>query len=164
MKTLRTLSIYQLLGLMVLIPATAFAISWSMGGFSAPAFFKAAAQAVGVRVTQVCRPNNASYGARGSLHKRCLAMDIGAETPRSKIAALASKGVHCEFHRKGYYKATADHWHCTGGSTGKSRAVARKDQRSKAGSIRAKNKRKVNVRAQDNFSFPFNYNESAAGR
>lgn len=138
MKTLRNLSKLQILGL-VLIPITAAAVTWG----SAPAFFKTAARAAGVRVTQVCRSQNASYGARGSLHKRCLAMDIGAETSRSQLATMAANGMACEFHPKGYYNATADHYHCVGKSSAGSRKEARKDQGSRAESIRAKNKRKA---------------------
>lgn len=137
MKTLRNLSKLQILGL-VLIPIAAAAVTWG----SSPAFFRTAAKAAGVRVTQVCRPGNASYGARNSLHKRCLAMDIGAETSASQLRTMAANGMRCEFHRKGYYGGTADHYHCVGTSSAGSRQAARSDQRSRADSIRAKNKKK----------------------
>lgn len=126
--------------LFLIVPITAYAISWSMNGFKAPDFFREAARSLGLRVTQVCRPNNASYGATRSLHKRCLAMDLGRETPRSKIDALRQYGLCGQFHKKGYYGATADHWHVTKCSDAASRRDARRDQQGRAESIR-KNKR-----------------------
>lgn len=137
MKTLRNLSKLQMTGL-ILIPLTAAAVTWG----SSPAFFREAAKAAGVRVTEVCRSQNASYGARGSLHKRCLAMDIGVESTRAQRAIMAANGMACEFHPAGFYGATADHYHCVGKSDAGSRQVARRDQKSKADSIRSRNKSK----------------------
>lgn len=135
MNWIRKLSWLQLL-VLILIPLTAWAVSWSMNGFSAPSYFREAAQKLGLRITQVCRPSNASYGATRSLHKRCLAMDVGKETPASKIAALRQYGLCGEFHRKGYYGATGDHWHVTKCPDGASRQAARRETRRQAQDIR----------------------------
>ncbi len=141
MSFLKKLSWWQAIGL-ILIPVAAFAISWSMNGFSAPAAFRNAAQALGLRVTQVCRSNNARYGATRSLHKRCLAMDVSQSTPRSTIDRLRQFGLCAQWHPKGYFGATGDHWHVVQCSTASSRDSARRDQRGRADNIRKRNKKR----------------------
>lgn len=131
----------------MLVPVMAYAIEWSKNGYSAPAYFRTAAQAAGVRVTQVCRPGGTRYGAKNSLHLRCLAMDIGVETTASQRAMLAARGVKCAYHKKGYFGATANHYHCSAGSTNATRSVARKDQKSRAKSIRSRNTGKAKAKS-----------------
>jgi hypothetical protein len=124
----------------VAIPLSVWAVSWSNGQFSAPRSFREAASKLGLRVTEVCRSANAPYGARNSPHKRCQAMDIGKETPRSKISEMKKYGACGQFHKKGYYGATGDHWHVTLCSTSASRAEAGRDQGSRARDLRQRNR------------------------
>ncbi len=118
----------------------AFAVTWG----TAPKAFRLAAQELGLRVTQVCRPQNANYGAKNSLHKRCLAMDLGKETSQSTINSLRQYGLCGQFHRKGYFGATGDHWHVVQCSTGQSQNKAREQQRTRVKEIRSRNTGKTN--------------------
>jgi predicted nucleic acid-binding Zn ribbon protein len=124
------------IGFLLLMPIAAWAINWSMNGYTAPRAFRDAASSLGLRVTEVCRSMSANYGARYSLHKKCQAMDIGRETSKDKISALQRFGLCPEFHTAG----TAPHWHVTVCSTYQSRGEARRDQRERAQDIRNQNR------------------------
>lgn len=140
MSWIKRLSWLQLLAL-IAVPLTAWAITWTKGSYSAPQVFRDAVSRLGLNVAQVCRPDKANYGAKGSLHKRCLAMDISKNTPKSKLDALRGMGLCPEFHPKGYYGATADHYHVVRCSDSKSRKAARQQTRRDAGEIRRQNRR-----------------------
>lgn len=46
-----------------------------------------------LRVTQICRPANATYGAANSLHKSCRAMDLGGSVSDRVAAARYAKNL-----------------------------------------------------------------------
>ncbi len=142
MRTIRRFGRTQTLICLILIPLAAWAVSWSMNGHTTPKAFRTAAAALGLPVTQACRPYRARYGARNSLHKlhkSCKAMDLSKSTPRSKIAALKKYGLCPQWHKKGYFGATGDHWHVVECSRSSSRAAARREQQQKVDSIRRRN-------------------------
>jgi hypothetical protein len=153
MKTLK----FTKLALLLSIPFTAWAISWSMNGFSAPSIFQQAASALGLVVTEVCRPPNVRYGVRNSLHKRCQAMDVRARTtPSSAIAALRSQFGICA-HRHGAhgeYNSTGDHYHLTLCSTPSSMVASRSNARAWARVARSRNRGYVRVAAAQDWD-PF---------
>lgn len=139
MKVIRRLSRLQILMLLISVPLAAWAVTWSMNGHTTPKVFRQAAAALGLRVTQACRPYGASIGARGSLHKSCRAMDIAAATPRAKVQALRKYGLCAQWHVKGFFGATANHWHVVQCSTSASRATARQEQQRRVQDIRRQN-------------------------
>ncbi|NCN40959.1 hypothetical protein GW916_06880 [bacterium] len=130
---------FKIFIVLVLVPLTAWAVTWSMNGYSTPQVFRKAASELGLRVTQACRPGGAKYGAKRSKHKTCQAMDLSRSTPRSKIQALKRYGLCGQWHRKGYYRATADHWHVVQCSTGSTKVAARRQQEEKVKKIREGN-------------------------
>ena len=68
--------------------------SLSKGKYSAPKDLRRAIENSGASkyVTEVCRKQNASYGARNSLHKKCMAIDISRTAPKSVLQSMKNNG------------------------------------------------------------------------